>query len=836
MNTHFSRLIALIYFPFYTRDWSQRITLLPVLVLCLLVVTPNASAEQSAKTASEAITEKQLIAINIADITGQAEAIEDRLEKIETELSKTDTEKQAGEALDKFNKEIEVMLASLEKKLADRLDKFEIQELSSHWNILKKSLTTQQELFKNRSDRLSKGLELVQEKKRVWRLTQKVVKHESAPETVKKRVTEILALLHKLQVRLKSSRNLALDILARTSKQQDMVDLAIEQIEAAEKAMVSNIMQAQDMPLWHSEFNSEKIKSIPEHFVSRTKELKIGLIKFIKDQYVLLLIQAILTLFLGWFISRRHQLIREEARIEDYGLDALKHPWPAAMLFSLYMTPFLYADRTLGFIFVTIISSLPLWLYVVSGMLPAALRVSLIIITLLGLVEEVRSVFGGFTLLSRLTLILEFVVALIALRWLLPKHFLQISAYLRNSFWFKLMQTWLRYSIPVFGAGIVAVILGYSELAGKIAFLMIWGPFAGASFIAIVRIVEAILHSYIDTGHFDFLNMIRIHRHPFVSLTRRILRTAGFLAWAFLILRAISLLNPVLDVTHAILTTPLGIDPIQFSLGGILAFAFTLWFSWLLARFVNLVLDNEIFSRIGTPPGVPFAITTFSRYIILVAGFLAAVSLLGFSLDKITIVLGALGVGIGFGLQNITSNFISGIILLFERPIRVGDKIQFDDLIGRVSSIGIRASKITTFDGSDVIVPNSDFISSRVINWTFSDEKRRVIIPVGVSYEADPEQVLELLLKVAKDHPEIIDSPKPEALFQNFGESSLDFELRAWTESARGWVTVKSDLAVIIHKTLKAANIEIPFPQRDINLRNTEKLEEALANMVKQRV
>ncbi|MCK5189654.1 MAG: mechanosensitive ion channel, partial [Methylococcales bacterium] len=252
-------------------------------------------------------------------------------------------------------------------------------------------------------------------------------------------------------------------------------------------------------------------------------------------------------------------------------------------------------------------------------------------------------------------------------------------------------------------------------------------------------------------------------------------------------------------------------------------------------RFVNLVLDNEIFSRMHTPPGVPFAITTFSRYIILVIGFLAAVSVLGFPLDKITIVLGALGVGIGFGLQNITNNFVSGIILLFERPIRVGDKIQFDDLIGRVSSIGIRASKITSFDGSDVIVPNADFISSRVINWTFSDEKRRVIVPFGVSYETDPEQVLELLLKVAKDHPEIIESPEPEALFQNFGDSSLDFELRAWTESSRGWVTVKSDLAVIIHKALKEANIEIPFPQRDINFRNTPELQIALAEMVKQR-
>lgn len=833
MNIHFSRLIALIYFPVSTRDVAQRITLLPILTLCLLFITPYASAEQTAKTDSEPVAKKQLIAIKIADITGQATEIEDRLEDIDTELSETDIEEQAKDALDNFNKEIKIMQTSLDNTLASRLDKFKIQELSSNWNIVKKSLATQQEQFKKRSDRLSKGLELVQEKKQIWRLTQKAAKHESAPETVKKRVTEILALLHKLKSTLKSSRNLALDILARTSKQQNLVDLAIERIETAEKQMVSNVMHAQDMPLWFSGSDSEKIKLIPDNIVSRLKGLKTGLIKYIEDQYILLLIQTIFTLFLGWFISHRYRLIKEEASIGNYGLDALKHPWPAAMLVSLYMTPFIYVDRTLGFIFLTIICSLPLWLYVVGGMLSAALHVSLIIITLLALVEEIRTVFGGFTLLSRWTLILEFVVALVAIRWLLPKHSQQIPDYLRNSFWFKFMRTWLRYSIPVLGAGIMAVAFGYSELAGKIAFLVIWGPFAGAAFIAIVRIVEAILHSYIDTGQFDFLNMIKINRHPFVTLTRRILRTVGFLAWAFLVLRAIQLLDPILDLTYSILTTQLGIDPIQFSLGGILAFAFTLWFSWLLARFVNLVLDNEIFSRMHTPPGVPFAITTFSRYIILVVGFLAAVSVLGFPLDKITIVLGALGVGIGFGLQNITNNFVSGIILLFERPIRVGDKIQFDDLIGRVSFIGIRASKITSFDGSDVIVPNADFISSRVINWTFSDEKRRVIVPIRVSYETDPEQVLELLLKVAKDHPEIIDSPEPEALFQNFGESSLEFELRAWTESDRGWVAVKSDLAIVIHKALKEAGIEIPFPQMNVNLRNFPELQQALAGSIK---
>ncbi|MCK5478304.1 MAG: hypothetical protein KAI44_05265, partial [Methylococcales bacterium] len=210
----------MIYFPVSTRDGAQRITLLPILTLCLLFITPYASAEQTAKTDSEPV-KKQLTAIKIADITGQAEEIEDHLQRVETELSETDTEEQARETLDKLNKEIKTMQASLDNRLATRFDKYEIQELESNWNILKKNLTTQQEQYKKRSDRLSKGLELVQEKIQIWQLTQKEVRHDSAPETVKKRVKEVLTLLRKFQSRLKNYFNSSLDILARTSKQQD---------------------------------------------------------------------------------------------------------------------------------------------------------------------------------------------------------------------------------------------------------------------------------------------------------------------------------------------------------------------------------------------------------------------------------------------------------------------------------------------------------------------------------------------------------------------------------------------------------------------------------------
>jgi len=180
-------------------------------------------------------------------------------------------------------------------------------------------------------------------------------------------------------------------------------------------------------------------------------------------------------------------------------------------------------------------------------------------------------------------------------------------------------------------------------------------------------------------------------------------------------------------------------------------------------------------------------------------------------LNKFTLVTEALGVGVGFGLQNIVNNFASGLILLFERPIRVGDTVEMKGLAGIVKRIGARSSTIQTGEDAEVIVPNSNLISNEVINWTLSSLRRRVAIPVGVAYGTEPERVLSLLIEVAAAHPGVTRNRKLEAYFVGFGDSALDFEFRFWTYQ-EDWFRLKSDVAVGLTKALREANIEIPFP------------------------
>ena len=244
-----------------------------------------------------------------------------------------------------------------------------------------------------------------------------------------------------------------------------------------------------------------------------------------------------------------------------------------------------------------------------------------------------------------------------------------------------------------------------------------------------------------------------------------------------------------------------------------------IWFSVFITRVITRVLEKDVFTRVTTSKGMPSTIILLLRITLITGGFLLAAGAAGMELTNLSIILGAFSVGIGFGLQNIFNNMVSGLILAFERPIKVGDVVQVGELMGTVKTIGLRSSNVRSFDGAEVIVPNGNLISNQMINWTKSDSNRRMDIRVGVTYGTDPETVINLLEEVVTDYPEVRKSPAPKAYFLEFGESSLDFRLLAWVHLDVRLET-ESKLKVDISGRLKEAGIEIPFPQRDLHIRS----------------
>lgn len=272
-----------------------------------------------------------------------------------------------------------------------------------------------------------------------------------------------------------------------------------------------------------------------------------------------------------------------------------------------------------------------------------------------------------------------------------------------------------------------------------------------------------------------------------------------------------------------LLNTPFGtLGKSEISIAFLVYLILSIILVFYFSRKAKQLLVNRILNKTTMDTGVTQSIGTIVRYVIIVLGIVIVFQTAGLDLSALSVLAGALGVGIGFGLQNVFNNFVSGLIILFERPIKIGDRVEVGDISGDVVRIAGRATTVITNDNISIIIPNSEFVSSRVINWSHNDRMIRFRFPVGVAYKEDPEKVKKLLLEVAAANPNVLNSPAPDVILLEFGDSALQFELRVWTIKLINRPSLlKSQLYYAIYKTFKDNQIEIPYPQRDLHIKNS---------------
>lgn len=236
----------------------------------------------------------------------------------------------------------------------------------------------------------------------------------------------------------------------------------------------------------------------------------------------------------------------------------------------------------------------------------------------------------------------------------------------------------------------------------------------------------------------------------------------------------------------------------------------------------NKYLLKRLLSRLQIDASTQFTMLRVNHYIIMIIGAIIAFQFIGINLSGLAVIFGLLSVGIGFGLQNVTSNFVAGLILLFERPIKIGDRVLVGDTEGDVLEINIRSTTIRSLSNVSIIVPNSEFVSSNVVNWSHGDKKIRLDINVGVSYNSDLDTVLRCLHEVAAENPKVLKNPLSDVLFRSFGDSSWNMDLRVWIPDPKYHHIIRSEINCAIVRKFRENNVEIPFPQRDLHLRSAE--------------
>ena len=252
----------------------------------------------------------------------------------------------------------------------------------------------------------------------------------------------------------------------------------------------------------------------------------------------------------------------------------------------------------------------------------------------------------------------------------------------------------------------------------------------------------------------------------------------------------------------------------------VIMFVIVITVFFLFSRLLQKVMKNKILTRFRIDQGTQYTLFRISHYIIMIIGCLFAFQFVGIDLSGLAVIVGLLSVGIGFGLQNVTSNFISGLILLFERPIKIGDRITVGHTEGDVIAINMRSTTIRSLNNISIIVPNTEFISSQVINWSHGDPKVRLDVQVGVSYNSDLDAVIQALREVAEESPNVLKHPVPDVLFSGFGDSSWNMELRVWLEDPKNYYSTRSEINCAIVNKFRRYGIEIPYPQRDLHLRS----------------
>jgi len=310
------------------------------------------------------------------------------------------------------------------------------------------------------------------------------------------------------------------------------------------------------------------------------------------------------------------------------------------------------------------------------------------------------------------------------------------------------------------------------------------------------------------------------------------------LIWAE-VLPAFNMLNEVV-IWGEVVTSSQGVVDVAAqaptTLADLLLAFVILMMTFFVSRNIPGLLEIAILQRLPFTPSGRYAITSIVRYILVIIGLAMTFSAMGIGWSKVQWLAAAITLGLGFGLQEIFANFVSGLIILFERPIRVGDSVTVGNISGKVSRIQMRATTITDWDRKELIIPNKEFVTGQVINWSLTDTILRILIPVGIAYGSDTNLAYNILLSVAKDHPEVLKEPESNVRFAAFGDSTLNFELRVFVPHPDILLETRHDLLMEIDRRFREAKIEIAFPQRDIHIRDIEKVTSTLTNAIQNKV
>jgi len=654
----------------------------------------------------------------------------------------------------------------------------------------------------------------------LWQLTRDHETEYSLPTAIRQQITDTINTLTDAEKQVRSARDSILSLQSEVAQEKSGVDEMLVKLQQETSKRTMGIMGIDSPPLWRAFGVDKDHGDALQQFKTARKEHWRSLKIFVVDQgrvlsIWLLVWPALIALLVA--MRRKAEIWAQQDTSLKKAVALLSRPVSAALVLTALLFTILEPNAPSAWVgFVNLIVALAVF-RLLSNLMPKPLGAAPSFVVLLFVLRQVVHMAPEGFAIYRLALLGLAAGGIAISLWL--ARTLKANPDLLPEKLQKPVLLATRLSFVLFSLGAIADIVGSVGFASLVLTGSATMTLAAFMWWLIAVILRSMVRVGLLTNTARRTGIAPAHSDTVRATLFRMITFAAIIGWIVISLRAFLLLDPLLIVIRKALAWSVKIGDFSIDPGDLLVFGFVIWLSFKIAAFIEFIFNVDVVPRADLPKGVPETISRLTTYVVIAIGAVIASTAAGFDISKVTIIVGALGVGIGFGLQNIVNNFVSGLILLFERPIRVGDILEIGINSGEVETIGMRASIVRTWNGAEIIVPNADLISQQVVNWTLNCNRHRLVIPIGVSYDTDPEQAAEVIVGVANDHKDIDASPNPACLFMGFGDSSLDFELRAWTAESRH-VRVGSDLRFGLFKKLTEAGIEIPFPQRDIHVRS----------------
>ena len=759
--------------------------------------------------------------IPLPQIADQAETLDAKLEEISRGLTTQADETKPNPTISGQSSEIAERAHQADSLLESGPDIMQLREEIVYWRALSRLSADQRKLLTDRADELQNQITLLTQEQAIWQATQDSIHDTEGIEVVAARVQHELDAIRDLRLRAQTQLNQVLTQQNELSETGRRVSDTLAKLSDAEGRFRVSIFAQDGAPLWSSQSFTKSGAPVDVLFHRTASQEVVTAEEFVRARgAALIFLPVVYGLALAAaFRFKRYLDTRTGPAVPAKAHEVFAHPYAIALLVVLLLTtPF---NQSVPLSIVSLIYLL--WIGLLARLTPtlvdAEMRAPVYLLLGLNLLEVLRSVMPLGPGMRRMVLTLLTVAVLVAFGWLTrPARLRQMQL----SKWPQLViLIATRAGLLLLAVALAANIFGFVSLSRVLGMGTLLSAFLATTQYFVVRIALFALVIALECPWLSYLaSDIREAIHLWGC--RVLILVSVLVWWTRSQIYVFILQDGIRSTAASVLSFNIGPGKMQFTVGDVLAVLLILIIGFALAKGFSSVVRSVLSSRFPFQRGMPYAASKVTYYILCVLVVLAAVSAAGVDLNKFTVITGAVGVGVGFGLQDIVKNFASGLILLFERPIRVDDVIELTGMVGTVRRIGARSSTIVTAQGAEVIVPNSNLVSTQVTNWTLSSQQRRIEIAVGVAYGTDPERVLELLTAQAAAHEGVMINPAPVAYFIGFGDSALNFELRFWSERQDIWFQLKSDVTVEVCRALNEAGIEIPFPQRDLHLRTVD--------------